>query len=234
MKRLALIALFALTVVGLYAFPPVQAQKPAAPPAVVTYHNDNARTGQNLKETILTTTNVNATTFGKIFSYAVDGNIYAQPLYVPNVTINGSVHNVIYVVTENDSVYAFDADSATLNPNPLWFTPLTNPPTVIAHPCMDHKAACTIYPIVGITGTPAISLATNTMYFVTRTKEIVNGNTTNPYYFQRLHALDITTGLERTGSPATICGDYYRTGMGCQLSSGLFNPLQDGQRPGLL
>ena len=235
MKRFALISLFALTVAAVYGFPPAAKQAPAAPPpAVVTYHNDNARTGQNLKETILTTTNVNATTFGKIFKYAVDGNIYAQPLYVPNVTINGSTHNVVYVVTENDSVYAFDADSATLNPNPLWFTPLTSPPDVISHPCLDHKTACTIWPIVGVTGTPAISLATNTMYFVTRTKEIVNGDTTNPYYFQRLHALDITTGLEKAGSPATICGDYFRAGMGCKLSSGTFNPLQDGQRPGLL
>ncbi len=233
MKRFALISLFALTVGAVYAFPPAQTQKPATPPAILTWHNDNGRTGQNLQETTLTTTNVNATTFGKVFSYPVDGNIYAQPLYVPNVTINGVAHNVIYVVTENDSIYAFDADSATLNPNPLWQVSLISPPNVIPYPCLDYHAACTIYPIVGITGTPVINLANNTMYFVARTKEIVSGNS-NPFYFERLHAIDIRTGAEQPNSPATICGDYYHTGMGCVMSSGTFNPIQDGQRPGLL
>src|ERR1700721_2517701 len=86
---------------------------------VFTQHNDNARTGQNLNETILNTTNVNSSKFGKIFSYPVDGQVYAQPLYVPNVTIPGQgVHNVLYVVTENDTLYAFDADGLT--PNILW------------------------------------------------------------------------------------------------------------------
>src|SRR6266852_4689739 len=97
MKRPLLLLIFASTVLAVYGFPPAVNQAPVTPPAVLTWHNDNARTGQNLQEAILTTTNVNATTFGKIFSYTADGNIYAQPLYVPNVTINGSVHNVIYV-----------------------------------------------------------------------------------------------------------------------------------------
>ncbi len=232
MRRFAVIAIFALTVVTVYGFPPAQTEKPATPPAVLTWHNDNARTGQNLRETILTTANVNATTFGKIFSWATDGNIYAQPLYVPNVSISGTVHNVVYVVTEADGIYAFDADSQTLNPSPLWYTSLVNGTTVIPVPCLDHHAACTIYPIIGITSTPVINLATNTIYLVARTREVVDGNP-NPFYFERLHAIDITTGLDQIPA-ATICGDYYRTGMGCKLSSGLFNPLQDGNRPGIL
>ena len=240
MKRTLFLLLFVFTVLTAYGFPPAanqlpSNQPPATPPAIVTYQNGNSRLGQNLNETILTTTSVNATNFGKVFSYATDGNIYAQPLYVPNVTINGSAHNVIYVVTEADGIYAFDADSATLNPAPLWYTSLVNGSTVIPVPCLDHHAACTIYPNLGITGTPAINLATNTMYFVARTKEVVNGNTTNPFYVERLHALDITTGQEESYSPATICSAIYVTSkMGCQFTSGLFNPLQDGQRPGIL
>jgi len=235
MKRIALIALFSLTVAAVYGFPPAAIQKSVTPPAIVTYQNGNSRLGQNLQETILTTTSLNATNFGKIFSWTTDGNIYAQPLYVPNVTINGTVHNVVYVVTENDSIYAFDADSKNLNPNPLWYTSLVNGSTVLPVPCLDHHAACTIYPNIGITGTPVINLATKTMYFVARTKEIVNGNTTNPFYVERVHALDITTGLEEGYSPATICSaTYVATKMGCQMTTGLFNPLQDGQRPGIL
>lgn len=232
MKRIALIALFALTVLAVYGFPPAQVQPPATPPAILTYQNGNGRLGQNLQETTITVTNLNATNFGKIFSYTTDGNIYAQPLYVPNVTINGVPHNVVYVVTEADGVYAFDADSKTLNPNPLWYTSLVNGADVIPVPCLDHHAACTIYPTLGITGTPAINLSTNTMYFVARTKEAAN--TSTPVYVERLHAVDITTGLDNM-TPTTICSaPYVTSGMGCQMTSGLFNPLQDGQRPGIL
>src|ERR1700727_739979 len=116
MKRIALIALFSLTVLAIFA---VAGQPPTAIINVLTWQYSNSRTGQNLHETVLTTTNVNATTFGKIFSYPVDGNIYAQPLYVGQLTITGQgTHNVVFIATENDSVYAFDADSATLNPSP--------------------------------------------------------------------------------------------------------------------
>jgi len=233
MKRSLLLLLFAASVLTVYGFPPANVKPPVIPPAIVTYQNGNSRLGQNLQEAVLTSTSVNATNFGKVFSWTTDGNIYAQPLYVPNVTINGSTHNVIYVVTEADGIYAFDADSKTLNPNPLWYTSLVNGSTVIPVPCLDHHTACTIYPNIGITGTPAINLATHTMYLVARTKEIVNGNTLNPYYYERLHAIDITTGLDQL-TPYTICGDFYRTGMGCQFTTGLFNPLQDGQRPGIL
>ncbi|HTS36330.1 MAG TPA: hypothetical protein VMH04_11695 [Candidatus Solibacter sp.] len=234
MKRIALIMLFAFTVVGLYAFPPATKTPPAPPLNVLTWRNDNGATGQNLKETILTPANVNATSFGKIFSYAVDGNIYAQPLYAQSVAIpNKGTHNVVYIATENDTVYAFDADSATLNPSPLWQTALTNPPNVVAYPCLDNHKACTIYPVIGITGTPVINRATQTMYLVARTKEVVEGQSA-PFYFERLHALNIRTGAEMPGSPVTICGDYAHTGQGCQFTTGIFDPLADGQRPGIL
>jgi len=234
MKKVTVVTIFALTVLTVYAFPPSQ-NPPVAPPLnVLTWRNDNGLTGQNLKETILTPTNVNVNTFGKVFSYAVDGNIYAQPLYAQSVAIpNKGTHNVVYVATENDTVYAFDADSATLNPAPLWQTSLISPPNVVAYPCLDNHKACTIYPVIGITGTPVINRATQTMYLVARTKEVVEGQS-NPYYFERLHALNIRTGAEMPGSPATICGDYPHTGQGCQFTTGVFDPIADGQRANLL
>jgi Abnormal spindle-like microcephaly-assoc'd, ASPM-SPD-2-Hydin len=232
MKRIALIAFFALTSMAAYALPASQKQEPTTPPAITTFQNGNSRLGQNLQESILTPANVNATNFGMLFNWQTDGNIYAQPLYVPNVTINGSVHNVVYVVTEADGIYAFDADSQALNPAPLWYTSLVNGTTVTPIPCLAHKAACTIYPLLGISGTPVINTATNTMYFVARTAE---GNASNPNYVARIHALDITTGQEESYSPLTICSAVYVTGqMGCQLQTGIFNPLADGQRPALL
>jgi hypothetical protein len=138
---------------------------------VLTWHNDNAHTGQNLQETILTPTNVGPKTFGKLFSYPLDGVLFAQPLYVQGLTVNGAAHNVVYAATENDSVYAFDADSATLNPNPLWKRAFANPPNVVPVPCIDNDKYCTIYPVVGITGTPVINLANQTMYLIARTLE---------------------------------------------------------------
>lgn len=225
MKRFALIALFALTVMAVNAF----AQ---TPPAITTYQNGNSRLGQNLQETILTPSNVNSTTFGQLFNWQTDGNIYAQPLYVPGLTINGATHNVVFVVTEADGVYAFDADSQVLNPTPLWYNSLVNGTTVTPIPCLAHKAACTIYPIIGISGTPVINLSTNTMYFVARTAE---GSSSNPNYVARIHALNILTGQEQSYSPYTICSAVYsQTGMGCQFQTGLFNPLADGQRPALV
>lgn len=231
MKRLALVLLLAVTAIAVYAF---AGQPPAAIINVLTWQYGNNRLGQNLHETLLTTANVNATSFGKIFSYPVDGNIYAQPLFVGQLPVTGQgTHNTVFIATENDSVYAFDADNATLNPNPLWHTTLLNPPNVIAYPCLDNHKACTIYPTIGITGTPVIDRATNTIYVVARTKEIVSGQT-SPFYYERLHALDIRTGLEKPGSPATICGDYAHTGQGCQFTTGIFDPLADGQRSPLM
>jgi hypothetical protein len=185
----------------------------ASVPVVVTsyagtlvYHNDNGRTGQNLTETVLTTGNVNVNQFGKLFTYPVDGQMYAEPLYVQGVTVAGlGVHNVVYAATQNDSVYAFDADGTT--PSPLWQVSLIPAGGQVLLDS-DIGGCSNISPQVGITGTPVIDPTTNTMFVVARSK-IVNGAGTT--YYQYLHALDITTGLDRPGSPvniqATVTGD---------------------------
>jgi hypothetical protein len=199
-------------------------------PGVFTYHNDLARTGQNLNETVLTTGNVNRAQFGKRFSYSVDGSIFAQPLYVASVNIPGQgVHNVVYVATEHDSVYAFDADGLT---STLWQVSFINPGAGVTTipsgdiPCSD------ISPEYGITSTPVIDPASNTMYVVARTRE-VSGGVTN--YVERLHALDITTGNELAGSPVVIQptvpgGGANNDGQG----NVLFNGLLENQRAGLV
>lgn len=205
---------------------------PAGSVNVLTRQNDNQHTGQNLHETILTPANVNSGSFGKVFSYFVDGQIYAEPLYVQNLTMaQGGVHNVVFVATEYDSIYAFDADSAALNPKPLWQTNFLSPPSVAPVACSQGAGICQLFPIVGITSTPVINLATNTIYAVVRTQETV-GTTVN--WVVRIHALDITSGAEKAGSPATICS---ATGNGgCALAGGsvVFGPHHQQSRPGLL
>ena len=197
---------------------------------VFTEHNDRARTGQNLRETVLTPKNVNSNTFGKLFSYSVDGQIYAQPLWVPNVAIPGQgTHNVVYVTTQNDSVYAFDADG--LSSTPLWQDSFINPSQGITPvSCWSggvQVMACSVYPIYGITGTPVIDPTTNTMYLVARTLE-------NGEYFHRLHALDITTGAEKFGGPVVIEAAVPGTGEGSVGGIVPFDKKQDIQRAGLL
>ena len=174
--------------------------------SVLTWHNNNLRTGLNWHETILTPSNVNSTQFGKIFTLNVDGQIFAQPLYVANRTIPGKgTHNVVYVATENDSVYAFDAD--TPGP-PLWRARFTNPAKgITAVPCADVSICSKISPTVGITATPVIDLTSNTLYVVAFTKE--NGS-----YIDRLHALNITTGAEKFGGPVVIEASVPGTGAG--------------------
>jgi hypothetical protein len=189
---------------------------------VLTYHNDNLRTGQNLHETILTTANVNSSTFGKLFSLPVDGPIFAQPLYMPGVTVGTHVHNLVFVATEHDSVYAWDADTASTTP--VWHTSFINPAAgVTAIPCGEAAGGncATIYPEFGITGTPVIDSSTGTLYVVAATKEV--GST--PSYVYWLHALSIVTGQEKFGGPVEI-----------QATSGsvTFLPKQHLQRPGLL
>src|ERR1700722_1155668 len=144
----------------------------------------------NLSETTLTPSNVNSAHFGKVFSFPVDGSIFAQPLYVPHVTIPGQgVHNVLYVETENDSAYAFDADGSSTTP--LWQVSFINPAQgITAVPCHSiTQNSCNIAPIIGITGTPAIDTSTGTIYFDTH----IDNNGT---FYHYLHALDITTGAE--------------------------------------
>jgi hypothetical protein len=193
---------------------------------VVTQHNDNARTGQNLNETTLTPTNVSVNKFGKLFSYAVDGQIYAQPLYVPNVSIpNQGVHNVVYIATENDSLYAFDADG--LSPNILWHVSFISPPSITTLNCISLVFECNVWPNTGITGTPVIDLTTNTMYVLVRTQQGTNS-------IQNLHAIDITTGADKFGGPVQISAIVAGTGSGSSHGKLQFNTLHDNHRPGIL
>ena len=193
---------------------------------VVTQHNDNARTGQNLQETILTRSNVNVSTFGKLWSYAVDGDVYAQPLYVPNVAIPGKgIHNVIYVATEHDSVYALDADS--VGENPLWQTSFIDPLHEVTTESDNDVNCDAIAPEIGITSTPVIDTSTNTIYVLAATKEYGS-------LFHRLHALDITTGAEKFGGPVAIQATYPGTGDGSSGGILTFNPVMHLNRAGLL
>src|ERR1700733_6072712 len=145
-------------------------------PAILSERYDDARTGANLSETILNTSNVNSNQFGKLFTLNVEGSIHAQPLYVPNVAVAGKgTHNVVYVPTMNDKLYAFDADSNTgANASPLWIRDFTNPGAgVTAIPTVDivGNNSLSIVGNVGIESTPVIDLAKNAMYLVVRTKE---------------------------------------------------------------
>lgn len=192
---------------------------------ISTNRYDGARTGANLSETRLTASNVNVDGFGKLFSYPVDGSVYAQPLYVPGVTIGGVARNVLYVATMNDKVYAFDADSSS--PTPLWTRDFTSPPSVIPVPIADLVAPNkNIVGNVGIQSTPVIDTTTGTIYLVARTKE--SGS-----YVQRLHALDIASGASRPGSPVTITGSVSGTAPDAAAGIVTFNPKMQSQRAAL-
>ena len=197
--------------------------------SVTTHHNDNARTGQNLNETMLTPANVNGSYFGRLFSQTVDGAIYAQPLYLPNVSVAGQgTHNVIFVATENDSVYAFDADNNSgTNALPLWQVSFINPAASITTVSNSDVSCNDIQPEIGITGTPVIDPVAGTLYVVAKTKE--NGN-----YVQRLHALDVTSGAEKAGSPVVITATVPGNGTGSTNGALTFSPLWQNQRLSLL
>src|ERR1700690_3086590 len=193
-RRVGVAALF-LVPIGMTA---AVAQVP-----VTTWHYDNERSGANPNETLLTPVNVNAKQFGPLFTQAVDGAVVGQVLYLPRVTTPKlGVHNVVYVATMNDSVYAFDADNATgANATPLWHTSfLINgaPPIPVA---WQGCGGTTMWTGIGIVSTPVIDPVAGTLYVVAKTYE-------NAQYVNRLHALQVTTGLERKGSPIVIGASY--------------------------
>ncbi|HWZ82957.1 MAG TPA: hypothetical protein VNW47_10045 [Terriglobales bacterium] len=194
--------------------------------SVLTQHYDNARTGQNTQETILTHANVNQFQFGKLFTQSIDGFQTGQPLYVPNVYIPAlnATHNVVYVATMHDSVYAFDADNNQgSNASPLWqvsFLDLAHGITSV--PVADEKCFVTGYTEFGIQDTPVIDVGRNAIYLEAVTKE--NGN-----YVHKLHALDLGTGEELFGGPATITASVTIDG---QVYS--FVPKYQQVRPALL
>src|SRR2546421_7260652 len=157
----------------------------AAQISVWTQHYDNARTGQNTNETILTLSNVNSTTFGRLFTYAVDGYVYAQPLYVPNVTIvNKGAHNVLFVATEHDSIYAFDADDGSgTNAAPLWQVSFIHPAAGLTHLPQGDWGTGAILPGNRNNATPGHATQQKNNYVEGKTKE--SGS-----YRPRLHAFD--------------------------------------------
>jgi len=224
-RRALLLASFCVSAMSLLAQTPT-------PVPVPTWRYDLTHAGQNTSETALTPANVNPTSFGKLFSLPVDGTVYAQPLYVPNLKMSdGLFHNVVFVATENDSVYAFDADSNTgANANPLWHASLLTAahgagPGATAVPYTDTGSP-DVAPTVGITGTPAINLASNTIYLVANTKE-------NGAYFSRLHAINIITGAEQANSPANITATVAGTGTGSSGGQLSFSALWENQRTAL-
>jgi hypothetical protein len=200
-------------------------------PGTFTRDVDTIRTGLNPNETVLSPANVNAANFGKLFSYAIDGISDASPLYVANVNIPGKgYHNVVYVATEHDSVYAFDADG--LQTTPLWQVSFIDPANGITTvPPGDTGEDLDISPEIGITGSPVIDPTTNTLYVVAKTKEIRGGGHAN--YYHRLHALDIATGADRL-SPMVIQGSVPGNGDGSSGHRVPFNSLRENQRAALL
>jgi hypothetical protein len=191
---------------------------------VLTYHNDNMRTGRNSSETTLTLKNVNINTFGKLFVISTDGLVDAQTLYTPNVSIPGNgTHNVLFVATENDTVYGFDADTGST----LWQVTMVKAGEVPS----DSRGCGQITPTIGVSSTPVIDLTEGphgTMYVVAMSKD------SSSNYHQRLHALDITSGAEEFGGPVDIAAQYPGTGDNSQNGEVIFDPKQYKERAGLL
>lgn len=200
----------------------------AQPVSVITNRYGNDRLGVNQFETVLNTSTVSDSTFGKLFSMPVDGQVYAQPLYLPNVNIGGLNHNVVYTVTENNSAYAYDADSHSAQV--LWHVNFGPPiPCAVIPTCEFYVG---LQPVIGITSTPVIDTAAGTIYIVAETYV----NSTAAF---NLHALDVASGRERPGSPVEIAGKVLGVGdiaYPSDSSNGqvTFNPFMEWQRPGLL
>jgi hypothetical protein len=199
--------------------------------AVLTHHNDLARTGANLSEQALNTTNVNTNQFGLIFSRAVDDQVYAQPLVMTNVNLGAKgTHNLVIVATVTNSVYAFDADDPSAS-TPYWQVSF-NGPGIVPPANTDMTGACggnykDFSGSMGIVGTPVIDPVAGTIYLVARTKE--NGAT----FVQRLHALDVHTGAEQPNSPVEITATYPGIGDGSSGGTLTFDPQKQNHRPGL-
>ena len=203
---------------------------------VYTYHNDLARDGANTQEYALTTSSVGTSTFGKLFTCTVDGAVYAQPLWVANLAISGARHNVVFVATEHDSLYAFDADTGPCVQ--FWHADLidsahgatSGETTVPSGPSAYSvgNGTADITPEVGVTGTPVINSFTNTLYVVSKSM-----NSAGKSFFQRLHAIDITTGNEKFDGPENITSSITYPGIGDGGSTVSFNSQQQNQRSGL-
>ena len=196
---------------------------------VLTQHNDIGRTGQNLTETVLTPQSVSSGAFGKLYTIYLDGSAFAQPLYVSSVQIGGFAHSVVFVATEHDSVYAFDANAGGAQ---LWKASLLDAAHgaaagAIPDPISDTACDDAQGPEYGITGTPVIDLATGTLYVVSLTYE-------GTYPVQRLHALDITSGAEKFGGPITIQATAAGTGTSSSGGTLSFDAKWENQRAGLL
>ena len=203
---------------------------------VYTYHNDLARDGANTQEYALTTSDVATSTFGKLFSCPADGAIYGQPLWVANLTIKEAQHNVVFAATEHDSLYAFDADA-----NPcvqLWTVSLIDThhgansgETTVPSGPTDFKVGQgngDMAPEVGVTGTPVIDPSTNTLYVVSKSM-----NSSGTSFYQRLHAIDLTTGNEKFGGPENLTSIITFPGTGDGGSTVSFNARQENQRSAL-
>jgi hypothetical protein len=199
---------------------------------VYTYRNDGTRTSINSHEFTLTPSNVNISSFGKLFSCTLDESVYAQPLWVSNVVIGGGTHNIVIVATQNDTVYAFDADNGSgTTCTQYWKASLLTsaygagsgatpiPPT-------DTGETGDIPTEIGITSTPVIDPTTNYLYLVSNTKE-------SGQYYQRLHRLVLATGVETTGSPVALAASVSGTGQGSSGGSLPYSALHQNQRPGL-
>lgn len=202
---------------------------PASAQSVTTSQYDNARSGTNRHETILTPRNVDVRHFGKKFTLKVDGDVYAQPLFLTGLDIPGKgQHDVLFVATEHDSVYAFDAYGHPASP--LWHVSFLGK-GVTTVPADDVECPF-IEPEVGITSTPVIDLDTGTLYVLARTEE--RAGSLSRYYTQRLHALAVTTGLEKFGGPVDIKATINGSGTGSQSGKVKFDPLRENPRASLL
>ena len=190
---------------------------------VLTYHNDTMRTGLDPNETILTTSNVNSTSFGKLGSLQVTGLVDAEPLYVPDLTIDGAKHNVVFVVTEHDMAYAFDADTPGAALWQVSLIPGTETPS-------DDRGCGQVEPEIGITSTPVIDLSAGpngTMFVVTMSKDSSNN------YHHRLHAVDLTTGADRI-TPTEVQATYPGAGTGSSSGTQTFHAASYEERAALL